>query len=326
MPVAEEYVLARSAPLTISVEEADKLLALGSGDAALLYLWMLRRGGRFDREKAARELTAVDSIPAAMARLRSVGLVRGEEGAVPSQPPVREQLPEPTAEEIGSQAENDRDFQHLLRETPERLGRVLSGGDVKILFGIYHDLGLPKEVIFMLLEYCCAEIARRYGPGRRPTLRQVEKEAYVWARNELFTLDLVERYLLDKRAKRGQLGKLCGSLGIRGRALAPTEEKYLMSWLDMGFGENEVLLAYDKTVAKKGELAWPYMNRILENWHAKGLHTLAEIKAGDVPPQRKGSAPPGKSGAQNPSGPTAEEYLRMQKKLQKLEGGGDHGP
>ena len=29
------------------------------------------------------------------------------------------------------------------------------------------------------------------------------------------------------------------------------------------------------------ELKWPYMNKILCSWHQKGLHTLAEVEAGD---------------------------------------------
>ena len=323
--MGEEYVLTRSAPLTISAEEADKLLALGSGDAALLYLWLLRSGGRFDREKAERELKTVGSVTAAMALLRSAGLVRGEAGSgKPPEAPLREELSEPTAAEITEYAERDTGFRKLVREAPDRLGRVLSGGDLKILYGIYHDLGLPTEVVLLLLQFCCEEIARRYGPGRKPTLRQVEKEAYIWYNRELFTLALADKYVMERNARSGQVGELRELLGIRNRALAPTEEKYLLSWLEMGFKKEAVLLAYDKTVAKKGELAWPYMNRILENWHAKGLHTLPEIEAGDAPPRRGGQGP-GNAGKKEPAGPTEEEYLRMQKYLRELDGGGDHG-
>ena len=320
--MAEEYVLTRSAPLTISAEEADRLIALGSGDAALLYLWLLRSGGRFDREKAERELKNVGSVQEAMALLRTAGLVREETGSVkPLEAPVREELSEPTAAEITDYARQDAGFRQLVGEAAERLGRVLSGGDLKILYGIYHDLGLPTEVILLLLVYCCEEFARRYGPGRKPTLRQVEKEAYIWHNRELFSLELAEAYLKERKDRRGQVGALCRLLGIQNRALAPTEEKYLTGWLDMGFGREAVLLAYDKTVAKKGELAWPYMNRILENWHAKGLHTLPEIQAGDALPRQKGQAPAKRESRK----PTAADYDQMRDFLKELDGGGDHG-
>ena len=74
--MAEEYILTQSVTLTIRTEDADRLLALGSGDAALLYLWLLRNGGRFDPARAAREVKTAGPLPAAMALLRQAGLIR----------------------------------------------------------------------------------------------------------------------------------------------------------------------------------------------------------------------------------------------------------
>ncbi len=321
--MAEEYVLARPAPLTIGAEDVEKLLRLGSGDAALLYLFLLKNGGRLDREEASRSLRLSRPLEEGMALLRQAGLIRGETPSAPRAPEApkeREELPEYTAAEVRSRADADPGFRELLAETSDRLGRVLSGADMKILFGIYNDLGLPSDVILLLLGYCLEECRRRFGEGRKPTLRQIQKEAYVWYREELFNLELADRYLRERAAKRGRLGELCSLLGIRGRSLAPSEEKYLLAWLDMGFGQEAILRAYDKTVSKKGELAWPYMNRILENWHAKGLHTVPEIEAGDRPPRRGGP-----QGETAPARPEAGEYDRMQDYMKKLNGGGAHG-
>ena len=75
-------------------------------------------------------------------------------------------------------------------------------------------------------------------------------------------------------------------LGLGDRRPSPSEEKYLLSWLEMGFSPEAVELAYDKTVLKCRELKWSYLNGILRRWHEKGLHTLAEIQAGDAAPRR----------------------------------------
>ena len=320
--MAEEYVLTRPAPLTIGAEDVERLLRLGSGDAALLYLYLLKNGGRLERENAARELRLSQPLADCMALLREAGLVQGEAPPPPAQPiPYRErsELPEYTAAEARERAEADPAFRELLSETSDRLGRVLSGADLKILLGIYNDLGLPTDVILLLLNYCVEDCRRRFGPGRMPTLRQIEKEAFLWYREELFNLELADRFLRERAEKRGALGELSRVLGIRNRALAPSEEKYMLSWLDMGFGQEAILRAYDKTVSKKGELAWPYMNRILENWHAKGLHTVPEIEAGDRPPRKGTPAAPAASR------PEAGEYDRMRDYMNKLNGGGNHG-
>ena len=44
------------------------------------------------------------------------------------------------------------------------------------LLGLYDFLGLPAEVILLLVNHCVQTFRVRYGEGRRPTLRQIEKE------------------------------------------------------------------------------------------------------------------------------------------------------
>ena len=94
------------------------------------------------------------------------------------------------------------------------------------------------------------------------------------------------------------------------RPPSPSEEKYLLSWVNMGFPPETVELAYDKTVLKCGELRWGYLNKILCNWHEKNLHTVEEVAAGDRPvhnshrEQRQASA--------------GENVERMKKYLQEM--------
>ena len=85
------------------------------------------------------------------------------------------------------------------------------------------------------------------------------------------------------QASREKLPRLMQLLGLGDRAPSPSEERYLLGWIDMGFGPEAVALAYDKTVLKCKELKWPYLNKILQNWHQKGLHTLAQVREGDRP-------------------------------------------
>ena len=54
--MAEEYVLPQPETLSIGLHDADTLISAGSGDAALLYLYILRRNGRLDPERA-REIS-----------------------------------------------------------------------------------------------------------------------------------------------------------------------------------------------------------------------------------------------------------------------------
>lgn len=59
----------------------------------------------------------------------------------------------------------------------------------------------------------------------------------------------------------------------------------------MGFDNEALRLAYEKTVMKKQSMDWGYMNGILRRWHEKGLHTVAAIQAGDGLRRNRGGAP-----------------------------------
>ena len=314
--MAERYILNQGETLSIPVEAADRLLGLRSGDAALLYLYLLRHGECDARAAAALGLSA--SYADCMALLQKAGLVNAVPGdEAPPKPERPDELPEYTAEEITRRSDTDPVFQRLVNETSARLGKILTGADLKALFGIYDHLGLPSEVIVLLVSWCIRETKRRFGSGQFPTLRQIEKEAYIWANRELFTYERAEQYLKTRSARQTESAELAKLLGIYDRGLSPTEEKYLTAWLDMGFGRDAVMKAYDRTITKKGELAWPYMNRILENWHQKNLHTVPEIEAGDLPPRARQK--------QQPPSPAAADLQRMRDLMEQMNGGGKNG-
>ena len=295
---------------------ADRLIAAHDGDVALLYIW-LSRTERFDADRAARELcrTAAE-INSAYEKLCRMGL----SGAKPAEAPLHklppaEELPEYTAEDIVKRSEADGGFKAVVSQAQRKLGRALSTSDLKILFGIYDYLALPPDVIFMLLSYCVDLFAEKYGPGRLPSMRNIEKEAYSWVNKEILTLEQADEYIKSAAERRGRVNELKAAMGIRGRALTPTESKYIASWLDMGFDNEAILIAYDRTVTNTGSLKWSYMNKILLSWHEKGIHTEAEILEKDSRPA------PAKAANDHRGAVTDDELRRLRSIYEKVKNG-----
>ena len=267
----------------ISPTAADKLISAHDGDLALLYLFMLSRGSR-DLEQAAGELCrTLGEMQAAYEKLSRMGLVtEGERCELPRTAPARkllpadDELPEYTAEDIVSRTRGDAAFAAVLREAEQVFGKHLSTVELRKLYGIYDYYGLPAEVIMELLHYCVS-----VSNNRLPTLRFIEKQAGVWANMELLTLEQVEEYIARARQHREDMGRVSELLDIRGRKLSPTEEKYIASWLDMGFDNELIALAYDRTVTNTGGLKWGYMNKILMSWKEKGLFTVRDVEEKD---------------------------------------------
>ncbi len=271
--MSEEKTLLRA-------DEADKLLASADGRAALLYLHILRSGG-FSLTAASRVLRCSETeVALAADTLRRLGLL--DKPAAPLRPA---ELPPVKTEDIVARAATDSAFQGIVCEAEKTLGRVLGRNDLEVLFGLYDHLGLPADVVMLLLHHCVEEYQARSGLGRMPTMRYIEKEGWHWAEQEILNLDAAEEHLRLHKQRREAAEQVKEALQIHGRDLAATERKYVESWLAMGFGEAAIAIAYDRTVSRTGKLAWSYMDKIIRSWNDKQLFTPEAIEAGD-PAQR----------------------------------------
>ena len=308
--------LNRPALLAVPLHDAEALLAAGDGDGALLYLYLVKEGGVLDVDRAARALRlSVRAVSGIAERLERLGLLRPPEEE--PAPGPRQELPEYQAADVARRSQSDPAFQDLVKETEQTLGRVLSSTDLKKLFGIYDDLALPPEVIMLLIQHCKEEHDERYGATRNLGFATIEKEAYVWFNREIMTYDQAESYLARLARRKSLAGQIQRAMGIRNRELSATEKKYVMSWIDLGFGPEALALAADRTVTNTGELKWRYMNSIVQSWHGKGLHTVDEIEKGD----RRNSDRPRPADAAA-SAPDAGELERMRKLRQRYKNSG----
>ena len=261
----------------IHIESADvrKLLS-SSPDAALLYLYI--RSGN-DPARAAGELQLSEArFSCAAATLRQLGLWPEDRR---SHAPVG-QRPNYSEEDV-LQAGRDNQFRCLCGEVQRLLGRTLNTEELKILLGFDRYLGLPPEVVSVLVSYC-KERSRQKGSLRNPSLRTIEKEAYAWAERGIDTLEEAAAFIQAQNVRSSRLRQLMDQLQIRGRSLTAAEEKYAVSWLDMGFDREAISMAYERTCLNTGGLNWAYMNKILTRWHAAGMHTADAIRSGDRKP------------------------------------------
>lgn len=267
--------------LSLSAGAADRLLSAGSGDAALLYLYLLKTGGTYHRPVAAKALGWEPSrADAALSLLSGLGLA--QEPAAPAPAPVPPEPPEYTASDINRELENQSSpFPTLVREVQRRLGKVLSTNDLKSLYTIYDFSGLPPEVILLAVNWTIEEYQRKYGPGRIPRMPQIQREAMAWKERGVDTVEGAEAHLKRLSLLRDRSVQILALLDIRDRPPVAREREYLSGWIDMGFPDEVIRLAYEKTVMKKQSLSWPYMNSILTSWHQKGLHSLEAIRASD---------------------------------------------
>jgi len=269
--------LSKSRDIAIPLREANLLMDSGCGNAALLYIYILSHGEELDIQAAAKRLSlSVDDVLSALRTLEERGVIGKTE-----KPEILDrgnETPEFSETDVAAFIGSDAEFKKLYDFCQSSLGKMLSTVDVKVLLGIYSWLGLSPDVIAVLITSTIRETKEKYGPGRIPTMKAIEKRAKIWASEGVITLGRAEEYLREQERRGSVKARIAEILRISGRALSPTEDRYISDWISRGISDELLAEAYDKTVVSTGKLSWNYMNKILLSWQSKGLTTLAEVR------------------------------------------------
>ncbi len=177
--------------------------------------------------------------------------------------------------EIDAASEKNSVLSGMFYQAESILGHMLSGSEMELLYSFYDWLGLPCEVIVMLLSYA----AKMGKTGKR----YLETVAIDWADKGIDTFDKAEEYISRLEEIHSNEHKMRSILGIYDRALTQTEKKYIKAWTEeMNISPELVELAYDRTIQNTGKLSWAYMNKILKSWHDSGIKDVEGVKREDV--------------------------------------------
>jgi len=172
--------------------------------------------------------------------------------------------------EINAAMQNSEELVLLFKIAEEKLGRLLSTADMQVIYSLYDWLGLPVEVIIMLLEHCrCL--------GKR-SIRYIERVGVEWAQNGIDSIEKAEQHLQKFEKRNIEDKKVCEQLGMFGN---PTKRQaeYIDKWLyEWNMPLDVVLLACDQTVNSR-EPSFAYIDAVLERWHNEGVTNLEQAKA-----------------------------------------------
>ena len=226
--------------LKISQKDMRLLLSAASPDAALLYLYT--RSGN-DWKNAGAELHMSESrLGCAEATLRQLGLMLDDRVShiAPGERPSYSER------DVLQAMDGDGDFRSLYGEVQCQLGRSLNTEELKILLGFVRYLGMPSDLVSLLVHYC-KERARQRGSLRNPSLRTIEKEAYAWAERGIESVEDAAAFIQNENVRNSRISRLMGLLQIHGRSLTGAEERYAKAWLDMDLSEELISMAYERT-------------------------------------------------------------------------------
>lgn len=182
--------------------------------------------------------------------------------------------PSYTAVEIDAAAKLNDEIDYLFKKAEELLSRTLSQTDVEMLYSFVDWLGLPVEVVVMLLTYVTSidKASKKY----------IESVAIDWANKEINTYEKAEEHVRRLEIADTVERKLRRILGIYDRSLTSTEKKYFKTWTEnFEFDDEMYEIAYDRTIEGTGKLSYAYMNKILQTWNDEGIKNTDMLKRSD---------------------------------------------
>lgn len=249
----------------------DKLIAVGDGDAALLYIYILRNGDSVDTAtNAARALhMPKDRMERAEFTLNGL-VVQLEESARPAS--VSEKPPQYTMDELRRARQEDHKFSAICLSAEEKFGQMLNLGILRCLYTAYDFLGLSAEAIIELLAYLKDEKGIIQ-------LADIRKETNLWADMGIVTAQDAQSYLARKAEQKPLAEEIYTILDADPAKPSPKQQRLCDYALARGFLPDAVELAMRRMERQKGRRSLDYLRGILRGWDESGVHTVSEITA-----------------------------------------------
>lgn len=235
-----------------------------------VYLMTLAAGGS-SAEIAGRLNVLESDVLRAWAYWKDRGYLQEKTAAPPGKKPLPAAArPDYAPAELAEYMKH-QEVRRLFDSAAQKLGKLLSHQDMSLLFSFHDWLGLPMDVIELLLSYCVSN-------GHRG-MRYIEKTALGWAEEGIDTPEKAAEYIeLRKTGFRAVLR----AFGQGNRLPVPAEEGYMKKWLkEYGLPLELVQTACERTVLQTGRPSFPYADSILRQWRDAGVKTAADIAALD---------------------------------------------
>ena len=220
-------------------------------------------------------------------------------------PPKKELPPlpdtRPSGEQIAARCEEAPEILFLFQHAQEKLGRTV-GYDGQCALLMMHDAyGLPVEVILMVLEYAVSV--------GKTNFHYIEALARNWGEQEIDSIEKADAQISALRGGSRLWQQFAAMAGIQNPRPTAAQMNHLQQWQTWGFAADMLFSAYEKMRNSGVEkLSFPYMNKILADWHENGIHTPQDAE--NYVKQKKSG---GKSAPQKAKGSDASYDLEKYK-------------
>ena len=177
----------------------------------------------------------------------------------------------PTRVDVARRGLEDERIRYLLQETQLKLGRNIKNNEASTLLWLYEDIGLDVSLILLIVQYAVTH--------NKANIRFIEQTAVDWVNKGIDNLTDAEEQLRLLSESEIAWNIVLSAFGIERRKPSKKEIELSLLWVNEWKISKELLIAaYDECINHKAKLSFPYIAKIIENWHNSGITSPEEIK------------------------------------------------
>lgn len=197
-----------------------------------------------------------------------------------------------TPAEIAEKIKSSPDITFLFSGAESILGKPLTNTEQRSLIHWVEYYSIGCDIILMLIEYCKSI--------NKTSINYIQTIVQSWAEKEINTHELADAEIKQMQKNNSLEGKIKTRLELN-RALTPKELDIVNEWSANGVSLELIELAYERTVQATGKAAFPYMNKIIENWLNENIRTPVAVEKYE---QKRLSSAPTRQTVQKPENNT----------------------
>lgn len=283
----------------VPAQVVDNYIKLASASQLKTLLWICRHISEpIDAAKISQEIGySVGDVEDALTVIAGWGVLIGTDvtvtpAPVPSEKPKISEQPKrleeiaaskPSSEQIMTRCKEDPEILAMFSDIEKMLGKTLGYDSRSTLLMMHDHYGLPIEVIYMLVDYC-----KSVGKSGFSYISKVGK---TWGEREIDTIEKADEQIKILNSCNKLWKEFSEMAGIQNPRPSSSQSAYLRTWsVELKFNVEMIYLAYEEMLNHSSKISFPYMNKILMNWHSKGIKTPDDIEKEKEEYRRKKSA------------------------------------
>lgn len=252
--------LLKNPSMLLTNEEIAQVTGVGTGTVsdALIYWKNMGVISEADGELAPTQGDPVPEKPALVISKPDNAAVKVKLTAEPQFRPMA----------VAEKVNNEEAFKFVC-QTFERLkGKTLTHTERNTLMVLTEEIGLPSEVVVMLVEYCFSM--------DKATPAYMKSVALDWFNSGIDSISKAEERIQQLKTRNTLEGRLHSKFRMTS-AFSTKQREFITGWAELNISDELIDEAYEKTLNATGKLSFPYMDSILRNWTDKGITSAAQL-------------------------------------------------